>query len=328
MSLKTIILIQQEALAVELMKQKDFHIIEAGDCVEGLRLIIRHQPDLVISVMKMPAFNGITMAEIMELFLIPAPVIFTSNSFKDQRRMNELSGPHGFITDDDIAAGLLPMAKEKLSLQPKEQRNLNYSLRQREWADLSSKDERKRILIVDDSEWIQKACMKTLDELDNYALFSANDGLEAIIKALLIEPDLIITDLHMPKLDGLVMSQILYILNQPFPIVFLTADEDHQLYDQTKRVAGILGVVMKKELRNAASFHQKVGYFLGELDKCQEEIAQEFQKGDPKLLEENQVFLEGKGLCTPGNYFKPGSHHIDALRKGNGGMGAFFARNR
>ena len=32
-----------------------------------------------------------------------------------------------------------------------------------------------------------------------------------VFKALLIEPDLILTDIMMPKLDGMAMSQIFYI---------------------------------------------------------------------------------------------------------------------
>ncbi len=326
METKTIVAIQQDEEAIKILSTLGCQIVEAGDCIEGLRLILRHQPVLVVSIMKMPNFNGIAMAEIMELFQIQTPIIFTSTSIKDQKRLNDLSGNHGFLVLEQVESRLLPLVNEKLSEPPKPVGNLKYMIRQREWADLSSNEEKKRILIIDDSAWVKKACMMSLDQLDSYALFSAKDGLDGIIKALLIQPDLILTDLHMPNLDGLAMSQIFFVLNQAFPIVFLTGDENHNLSEKTKRIGGILGVILKTELRNQALFHQTIMGYLNDCEENHNEIVSDFQKGSSDLLAENEkkMFLEGKGLCTPGTSFRPGTHHISALRKGAGGLGDFF----
>lgn len=59
----------------------------------------------------------------------------------------------------------------------------------------------KRILIADDKA-TGRELVRTILENDGYEVFEASDGLEAIEKARQVHPDLMILDLHMPRLDG------------------------------------------------------------------------------------------------------------------------------
>ena len=323
---KNAILINQPIETIEELTILGYRVLEAKNCIEGLRLIVRHCPDLVVCELRMPNFNGIAMVEIMELFHLNPPLIFTGKSAKDKKALHALKNHHSLLLHQEIRDHLPKIIERELK-QPRNQRDrFTYSLRQREWADLANLDNRKKILMVEDSTWLKKSCIKAMDQMDSYALFSASDGLEGLIKALLIQPDLILTDLHMPQLDGLAMAEILYLLNQPFPLVFLTGDEHHGLAGKMERFGSILGVLLKTEMKDEYFFVQKLDELLNQSSLSKEERILEFDQTDGEFLNdtENRLFLEGKGLCTPGADFTPTSHHVEALKKNNRGMGAFF----
>ena len=59
-----------------------------------------------------------------------------------------------------------------------------------------------RILIVDDEPTILNTVAAML-RMENYAVCTACDGQEGLDRARVYQPDLIITDFNMPKLNGL-----------------------------------------------------------------------------------------------------------------------------
>ena len=59
----------------------------------------------------------------------------------------------------------------------------------------------KKILVVDDND-PGRELIRAVLELSGHAVFEANDGAEAVRKALEILPDLIVLDIRMPVLDG------------------------------------------------------------------------------------------------------------------------------
>jgi DNA-binding response OmpR family regulator len=60
---------------------------------------------------------------------------------------------------------------------------------------------KKKILIVDDEKQIARM-LKIRMEASGYEADVANDGLEGLAKVQQIQPDLIILDVMMPKMDG------------------------------------------------------------------------------------------------------------------------------
>ena len=59
----------------------------------------------------------------------------------------------------------------------------------------------ERILIIDDSPTLVMMLKRRLNRI-GYELFSAENGLEGAKKAMKINPDLILMDMHMPVMDG------------------------------------------------------------------------------------------------------------------------------
>lgn len=61
---------------------------------------------------------------------------------------------------------------------------------------------RKKVLIVDDSATVRRALEETLTDA-GYAVTEASDGLDALEMAGRSRFDLLITDLNMPKMNGM-----------------------------------------------------------------------------------------------------------------------------
>ena len=66
----------------------------------------------------------------------------------------------------------------------------------------------KRILVADDKA-TSRELVRTVLERAGYAVFEAADGVEVVNLAREINPQLIILDLHMPRLDGFETIRVL-----------------------------------------------------------------------------------------------------------------------
>jgi CheY-like chemotaxis protein len=82
----------------------------------------------------------------------------------------------------------------------------------------------ERILIVDDDPWILRM-VSTLLEKKGYHVLTASDGEEGLIRADQSKPDLIISDVMMPRMDGWTMVKTLRSRPEGaiIPVIFLTA---------------------------------------------------------------------------------------------------------
>ena len=88
----------------------------------------------------------------------------------------------------------------------------------------------KKILVVDDTTDTRDILHLYLKGA-GYTVFLAADGGEGLYQAKMDEPDLIITDINMPNLDGLGMIRELRAIGQfaETPIIALTAYGEEQL---------------------------------------------------------------------------------------------------
>jgi len=82
----------------------------------------------------------------------------------------------------------------------------------------------KRILIVDDEPKLLGAVAETLSE-EGYQVATANSGMEALLRLAESMPDLIISDIRMPGMDGYQLVSTLRSnpRTELIPIIFLSA---------------------------------------------------------------------------------------------------------
>ena len=87
----------------------------------------------------------------------------------------------------------------------------------------------KRILVVDDEAKLLKAVAITLRGED-YDVLTANNGAEALVTLNRTVPDLIVSDIRMPGMDGFQLAKTLRqnARTEMIPIVFLTAKDERK----------------------------------------------------------------------------------------------------
>jgi len=83
-----------------------------------------------------------------------------------------------------------------------------------------------RILVVDDSAIERQLLEATLGKNPTYHLVGAESGKDALAKMKLSAPDLVITDLRMPEMDGLELIRIVRREHPEIPLILMSAYGD------------------------------------------------------------------------------------------------------
>jgi two-component system phosphate regulon response regulator PhoB len=84
------------------------------------------------------------------------------------------------------------------------------------------------ILVVEDEDSVAEVLI-TLLEAEGYKVLAARDGQDALARLKHEEPDLILTDVMLPKMDGIAMCRIIqqspaYKGYKDIPVVLMSAD--------------------------------------------------------------------------------------------------------
>jgi DNA-binding NarL/FixJ family response regulator len=79
-----------------------------------------------------------------------------------------------------------------------------------------------RVLLIDDGDAVRDVIRVFLENRGIQVCGEAADGVEAIEKAKILRPDLIILDLAMPRMNGMEAASILSRIMPLVPIVLLT----------------------------------------------------------------------------------------------------------
>jgi len=96
--------------------------------------------------------------------------------------------------------------------------------------------DKKRILIVDDSENIRKLVKIIVKRVGDYEYIEAGTGSEGLKKALKYKPDLIILDLVIPGMDGIELCRRVKAeeKTKDIPIIVLTSETTYDAVEQAK----------------------------------------------------------------------------------------------
>ncbi|MFH1413959.1 MAG: response regulator [Candidatus Omnitrophota bacterium] len=92
----------------------------------------------------------------------------------------------------------------------------------------------KKVLICEDDQSIQELLKEFLSKND-CEVDSADNGKEAVSKAKSDNPELIILDIRMPKLNGLEVAAEIRKFNQQAKLVFLTGFQSPELRKEAQK---------------------------------------------------------------------------------------------
>jgi DNA-binding NarL/FixJ family response regulator len=104
-----------------------------------------------------------------------------------------------------------------------------------------------RTLIAEDYEEFRQLLRRTLLEDPQYVIVAeASDGLQAVQQAQELQPDLVLLDLSLPKLNGMQAGRRIRRLSPNSKIVFLSQESSPEIMQGALRM-GALGYVLKSD---------------------------------------------------------------------------------
>lgn len=124
-----------------------------------------------------------------------------------------------------------------------------------------------RVLVVDDFEPFRRLLCSTLqDKIELKSIVEASDGLEAIELAQTLQPDLILLDIGLPKLDGIEVARRIHEV-APLSKVLVVSQESSVDVVLAAFSAGASGYLVKmdvgSELQTAVTFVLRGDRFVG-----------------------------------------------------------------
>jgi len=98
-----------------------------------------------------------------------------------------------------------------------------------------------KVLVVDDEKIVRKGIVLGIDwnSLGCMVIAEAENGIECLEAVKSYNPDLIISDIRMPKMSGIEMLKELRLLNNNTHIIFLTAHSDFEYAQNAIKLSAI-----------------------------------------------------------------------------------------
>ncbi len=204
---------------------QEIEIVSTGH--EAFEIIQSRAPDLVISSLYLDDMTGSDLVRAMRreeaLMRVPFMLISSETRFEPLDPIRQ-AGVVSLISKLDVEAGLDSALQATLKYLEPDELNLG---------DLDPED--VRVGLVDDSRMARNHMRRTLNDFGFQQIFEAEDGAQG--QHLISEQnlDILITDLHMPHLDGAELSNwVRKDSNQPeLGIIAVTSDDEPE---QTQRV--------------------------------------------------------------------------------------------
>jgi CheY-like chemotaxis protein len=213
------------------LEAEQFRVVSAADGVEGLTLAREIRPTVIILDIHLPRLDGWTvLAEIKsDPVLSQIPVIMMS-------------------VEEQRARGFSFGACEYLVKPVEPDRLVNVVRR-------AILPEAGDVLIVDDDAQTREVVSRTLRRA-GYSTVEARDGEEALLRARVLAPGLMILDLLMPGVDGFEVLRTIRSEGMRMPVVVLTgkklvADEERTLREGLARIVHKGGSALDHVVREA-----------------------------------------------------------------------------
>ncbi len=195
-------------LLLDTLSALGYKTIGAEDGEEALALLEKQKPDVVISDIKMPKLNGLSLLRNIKNKDPKIPVLMiTGYNFTYTKDQALDSGADGFLIKPFRIGKIEELMQTVLGIKgcPDEERP--YKL--------------KKILIVEDDEILRNMLSETLTSLD-YFPFGVEDGQMALGQLKTQDFDLVISDIRMPKMDGITLLKNIKEMVPQLPVVLIT----------------------------------------------------------------------------------------------------------
>lgn len=162
-----------------------------------------------------------------------------------------------------------------------------------------------RIAIADDEDLIRQYMQEILPDLGHEVVCAAKNGRELVEQCLAARPDLVISDIKMPEMDGIEAAQRISA-EQPIPFILVSAYHDPDLIARAEKshiLAYLVKPIEKADLETAIAIARSR---FEQLKSLQDEASNLRQ-----ALEDRKVIERAKGILMK----KTGLSEPDAFRR-------------
>ncbi len=152
-----------------------------------------------------------------------------------------------------------------------------------------------RVLIADDEALSRKDLRELLEEQGYDVIAEAKDGEQALAAVKTFEPDVLILDIKMPKVDGLEVAKQ---VSHRYPTIMLTAHSSPD-FIRTARDAGVMAYLTKpfREKDIAPAIELAVTHFMRETHLSERVTVLGDQLESRKLIDRAKgIFMEAKKI--------------------------------
>lgn len=147
-----------------------------------------------------------------------------------------------------------------------------------------------KILVVDDSPVDQTLVARLLQKCDDVEPTYADNGREALERIEREEPDLVLTDLQMPEMDGLALVKAIRKQHPTIPVILMTAYGSEDIAIEALH-RGAANYVPKKNLaKDLSDVVESVLAAASDL-KLQHRVFEQLQKNESTFRIENDIAL-------------------------------------
>ena len=216
--------------AARCLRHRGYVVLEASNADQALELIALNceQLDLVLSDLVLPSMGGVELvAEIRRRFPNVAAAYMTGHIGRSARYATALDSAVPLLVKPFTPAVLEDRVREALMRAgfggaQRVRRSLRSTMEGKHGPTLNTATARARLLVVDDDPLMRKLLGRVLSS-KGYDTSMAEDGQQA--KELLARArfDLILTDVHMPRMDGIGVLRAVRDLDPDFPVILFTA---------------------------------------------------------------------------------------------------------
>ena len=223
---KTILIIDDDLTVRKLLsfhlKKKEYSVLEAGGASEGFSFLDNEKVDLVLCDVGMDEMDGFTFCQKVreneKYRVLPFIFVTAKSTIEDKEEALRVGG-------DDIITKPFEVQELLLKVQALIRRaDIYKTYGAKKSIEKNVVEETPRILLVDDDVSLVKLFQYNLTKA-GFECFTANSAEEAMLVAKKNIPDIIISDIMMPKHDGYQFRKMLMEDNdlKAIPFIFLTS---------------------------------------------------------------------------------------------------------
>jgi signal transduction histidine kinase/CheY-like chemotaxis protein len=159
----------------------------------------------------------------------------------------------------------------------------------------------ERVLVIEDSVETQQLLVELVLEPNGYRPLAALDGEEGLQMALEEQPDIIVLDMLLPKMDGLEVLGELQRQGVSIPVIFTTVRESVELVVQAFRL-GARDYVIKpfdpQEMKEAIERVLAATTLHGDRDQLTQQLVDANEKLQRQLQELNIIYTIGRSVTS------------------------------